>query len=54
MIPVARGRRLAEAVPGARFAGLPGVGHTCQVEAPAEFAAALAPFLDAIAPARAQ
>jgi 3-oxoadipate enol-lactonase len=49
MIPVERGRRLAEAVPGARFAGLPGIGHTCQVEAPAEFAAALAPFLDAIA-----
>jgi pimeloyl-ACP methyl ester carboxylesterase len=48
MIPVERGRRLAEAVPGARFVGLPGVGHTCQVEAPAEFAAALAPFLDAL------
>jgi pimeloyl-ACP methyl ester carboxylesterase len=48
MIPVERGRRLAEAIPGARFVGLPGVGHTCQVEAPAEFAAALAPFLDAI------
>jgi pimeloyl-ACP methyl ester carboxylesterase len=48
MIPVARGRHLAEAVPGARFAGLPGVGHTCQVEAPVEFAAVLAPFLDAI------
>lgn len=48
LIPVERGRRLAEAIPGARFVGLPGVGHTCQVEAPAEFAAALAPFLDAL------
>jgi pimeloyl-ACP methyl ester carboxylesterase len=48
MIPVERGRRLAEAIPGARFVGLPGIGHTCQVEAPAEFAAAVAPFLDAI------
>jgi 3-oxoadipate enol-lactonase len=52
MIPVERGRRLAEAIPGARFVGLPGVGHTCQVEAPAEFAAALAPFLDATAQSR--
>jgi pimeloyl-ACP methyl ester carboxylesterase len=50
MIPVERGHRLAEAIPGARFVGLPGVGHTCQVEAPAEFSAALAPFLDAIRP----
>lgn len=48
MIPIERGRRLAEAIPSARFVGLPGVGHTCQVEAPAEFAAALAPFLDAL------
>jgi pimeloyl-ACP methyl ester carboxylesterase len=54
MITVERGRRLAEAVPGARFVGLPGVGHTCQVEAPAEFAAALVPFLDAIVLSRAQ
>jgi pimeloyl-ACP methyl ester carboxylesterase len=49
MTPPARGRRLAEAIPGARFVGLPGVGHTCQVEAPAEFVAAVAPFLDALA-----
>jgi 3-oxoadipate enol-lactonase len=48
MIPVERGRRLAEAIPGARFVGLPGIGHTCQVEAPAEFAAALSPFMDAL------
>jgi len=48
MIPLERGRRLAAAIPGARFVGLPGVGHTCQVEAPAAFADALAPFLDAL------
>jgi pimeloyl-ACP methyl ester carboxylesterase len=48
MIPVQRGRRLAEAIPGARFVSLPGVGHTCQVEAPAEFVAAVAPFLDGL------
>jgi 3-oxoadipate enol-lactonase len=48
MIPAARGRRLAEAIPGARYVGLPGVGHTCQVEAPREFAAAVAPFLAAL------
>ena len=49
MAPPARGRRLAEAIPGARFVGLPGVGHTCQVEAPAEFVAAVAPFLNGLA-----
>ena len=48
MIPIERGRRLAAAIPGARFVGLPGVGHTCQVEAPEAFADALAPFLDAL------
>jgi len=48
MVPVERGHRLAAAIPGARFVGLPGVGHTCQVEAPTEFAAALSPFLDAL------
>ncbi len=33
MIPVERGRRLAAAIPGARFAGLPGVGHTARCSA---------------------
>lgn len=47
MIVGDRGRRLAAAIPGARYAGLPGVGHTCQIEAPGEFVAAVAPFLDA-------
>ena len=46
MIPGDRGRRLAAAIPGARYAGLPGVGHTCQIEAPRAFVAAVAPFLD--------
>ena len=48
MIPLERGHKLAEAIPGARFVGLPGVGHTCQVEAPREFAEALVPFLDSL------
>jgi pimeloyl-ACP methyl ester carboxylesterase len=47
MIPLERGHRLAEAIPNAQFVGLPGVGHTCQVEAPEEFVAAVAPFIDA-------
>jgi pimeloyl-ACP methyl ester carboxylesterase len=46
MIPAARGRRLAAAIPGARYAGLPGVGHTCQIESPDEFVAVVAPFFD--------
>ncbi|HLZ29525.1 MAG TPA: alpha/beta fold hydrolase [Chloroflexota bacterium] len=46
MIPAERGRRLAAAIPGARYVGLPGVGHTCQIEAPREFIDAVAPFLD--------
>jgi pimeloyl-ACP methyl ester carboxylesterase len=47
MIPAERGHRLAAAIPGARYVGLPGVGHTCQVEAPQEFIAAVASFLKA-------
>ena len=46
MIPVERGRRLASAIPGARFVGLPGIGHTCQIEAPGEFIDALSHFMD--------
>ncbi|HEX5414620.1 MAG TPA: alpha/beta hydrolase [Chloroflexota bacterium] len=49
MIPTERGKRLAEAIPGAQYAGLSGVGHTCQIEAPAAFLAVVAPFLDATA-----
>ena len=29
-----------------RLTGLPGVGHTCQMEAPDEFVTVVAPFLD--------
>lgn len=47
MAPVEYGHQLVAAIPGARYAGLPGVGHTCQIEAPAEFVAAVAPFFDA-------
>ena len=46
MDPVGYGQRLAAAIPGARFVGLPGVGHTCQIEDPVGFVAAVAPFLD--------
>ena len=46
MDPLHYGHRLAAAIPGARFVGLPGVGHTCQIEDPAGFVAAVAPFLD--------
>jgi pimeloyl-ACP methyl ester carboxylesterase len=49
MAPVQYAHQLVAAIPGARYAGLPGVGHTCQIEAPAEFVAAVAPFLDATA-----
>jgi len=50
MLSVERGHRIAEAIPNARFVGLPGVGHTCQIEAPEEFVAAVAPFIDSLAP----
>ena len=34
MIAAERGHRLVAALPHARYAGLPGVGHTCHIEAP--------------------
>jgi pimeloyl-ACP methyl ester carboxylesterase len=46
MDPVRYGHRLAAAIPHARFVGLPGVGHTCQIEDPERFVASVAPFLD--------
>lgn len=46
MIPTSSGKRLAAAIPGARFAGIPGSGHTCQIETPAEFVAIVGAFLD--------
>jgi 3-oxoadipate enol-lactonase len=49
MLSVDRGHRLVEAIPNAQFVGLPGVGHTCQIEAPDEFVAAVAPFFESLA-----
>lgn len=49
LIPTERGKRLAEAIPGAQYVGLPGIGHTCQIEAPTAFIDAVVPFLDATA-----
>ncbi|PZT71252.1 alpha/beta hydrolase [Streptomyces sp. SW4] len=45
-IPAAKGRELAEAVPGARLRLIPGAGHLVQEDAPAELTAALVDFLD--------
>lgn len=46
MIPLANAQQLVAAIPGARYGGIPGVGHTCQIEAPKEFVAIVGPFLD--------
>lgn len=40
-------RKIAEALPGARFALLSGVGHACYVEDPVQFDAAVTNFLEA-------
>lgn len=45
---LAASRRMAEAIPGARFAVIPGGGHSPQVEAPDEWWAALTDFLAAV------
>ncbi|OOC53739.1 MULTISPECIES: alpha/beta fold hydrolase [Nocardiopsis] len=45
-LPPERGRRLAEAIPGARLHTLAGAGHLVQEDAPAELTAALLDFLD--------
>ncbi|MTE21693.1 alpha/beta fold hydrolase [Streptomyces sp. TRM43335] len=44
-IPVERGRRLADRVPGARLRTFPEAGHLVQEDAPAELAAVLLGFL---------
>lgn len=49
MVPFADGEAIAAAVPGARLAPLPGVGHMSNLEAPDAFHAALVPFLEATA-----
>ncbi|QJR16201.1 alpha/beta fold hydrolase [Usitatibacter palustris] len=45
MTPPENGRALANAIPGARFASIPGAGHTPMSEAPRETLAALRGFL---------
>jgi pimeloyl-ACP methyl ester carboxylesterase len=45
LLPPEMGQRLAHAIPGARYVGLPGCGHTCQVECPDAFVAAVGPFV---------
>ncbi|MGW2327340.1 alpha/beta fold hydrolase [Streptomyces sp. NPDC001700] len=44
-IPVARGRELADRIPGARLRLIEGAGHLVQEDAPAELAATLVAFL---------
>ncbi|MFC7986407.1 alpha/beta fold hydrolase [Streptomyces sp. NPDC057336] len=48
-IPVAKGRELAAAVPGARLEPIAGAGHLVQEDAPAELTAALLAFLRRLA-----
>jgi pimeloyl-ACP methyl ester carboxylesterase len=43
--PLRTMQRMADAIPGARFAMLPGTGHLAHLERPAAFRAALMPFL---------
>ncbi|WP_246203948.1 alpha/beta fold hydrolase [Streptomyces tailanensis] len=44
-IPMAKGRELADRIPGARFEPIAGAGHLVQEDAPAELTAALLDFL---------
>lgn len=46
--PPAEMRRIAEAIPGARFVEIPGAGHLTPMEQPAEFNAAVLEFLAGI------
>ncbi len=45
LTPPARARAMAERIPGARFAEIPGAGHLSNVEAPEAFGRALSEFL---------
>lgn len=45
LFPLATGRELAAAIPGAEFAVIEGAGHTPNAEMPGRFAEAIAPFL---------
>ncbi|WP_216590285.1 alpha/beta fold hydrolase [Streptomyces brasiliscabiei] len=44
-IPIAKGRELADRIPGARFVPIAGAGHLVQEDAPAELTGALLEFL---------
>lgn len=46
LLPPEMGHRLASGIPNARYIGLPGCGHVCQIECPEAFVAAVRPFLD--------
>ncbi|WNZ09700.1 alpha/beta hydrolase [Streptomyces sp. 11x1] len=48
-IPLAKGRELADRIPGARFVPIAGAGHLVQEDAPAELAGALLAFLGTVA-----
>ena len=45
LVPQSEGLALSAAIPGARFATIPGVGHLPQEENPVEFARAVSSFL---------
>ena len=45
--PVARAQRIAEKIPGAKLAIIPGAGHLCTVEEPAVVTGAIEEFLSA-------
>jgi pimeloyl-ACP methyl ester carboxylesterase len=47
LVPPYLGRELAEAIPGADFLELPGIGHSANIEGRAEFNAAVKAFLAA-------
>ncbi|MEZ4462884.1 MAG: alpha/beta hydrolase [bacterium] len=47
LIPIALGRRMAAAIPGADFMSIPGCGHSPQATCPDELVPILAPFLAA-------
>jgi 3-oxoadipate enol-lactonase len=46
-IPVAKAQRIAEKIPGAKLAIIPGAGHLCTVEEPAAVASVIEEFLAA-------